>query len=151
MLTALDDDRDKIEWLELGAGDYLTEPFNPDELVARVRAILRRARPPTLTKDDNVVTLGAARLDLAARRLTVGNLDVPLRPREFDLLVALAVRLSHVHSRDRLLQRVWVGAFDGDIRTVDVDVSRLREKLAPVGLGIETVRSVGYRLLASPR
>lgn len=154
MLTALDDDRDKIEGLELGADDYLTKPFNPEELVARVRAILRRAArpiPTDTTEDDNVVTLGAARLDLAARRLTVGHQDVPLRPREFDLLVALAARPSHVHSRDRLLERVWGAPSTAPPQTVDVHVSRLREKLAPVGLGIETVRSVGYRLLVSPR
>jgi DNA-binding response OmpR family regulator len=153
MLTALDDDRDKIEGLELGADDYLTKPFNPRELVARVRAVLRRTAPPTSTTPvdrpaDEVVRLGDATLDLAARRLLVRGADLPLRTKEFDLLAALADRPGIVLTRDHLLDHVWGGEFDGDTRTVDVHVSRLREKLASAqtGIEIETVRSVGYRL-----
>jgi DNA-binding response OmpR family regulator len=152
MLTALDDDRDKIEGLELGADDYLTKPFNPNELVARVRAILRRSRHQTPSPDPvdrrATVTLGRARLDLESRRLTVDCDEVPLRTKEFDLLAALADRLDVVLTRDQLLERVWGGEFEGDTRTVDVHVSRLREKLASAktGIEIETIRSVGYRL-----
>jgi two-component system alkaline phosphatase synthesis response regulator PhoP/two-component system response regulator MtrA len=152
MLTALDDDRDKIEGLELGADDYLTKPFNPQELVARVRAILRRTARPAPTASDGrageSVHLGAATLDLAARRLRAHGEDVPLRTKEFDLLAALANRPGIVLTRDQLLERVWGGEFDGDTRTVDVHVSRLREKLTAAlsGIEIETVRSVGYRL-----
>jgi DNA-binding response OmpR family regulator len=156
MLTALDDDRDKIEGLELGADDYLTKPFNPNELVARVRAILRRSSRLAPASDSTerraTVTLGRACLDLAARRLTVDGDEVPLRTKEFDLLAALADRPDVVLTRDRLLERVWGGEFDGDTRTVDVHVSRLREKLASArtGIEIETVRAVGYRLQVRP-
>ena len=155
MLTALDDDRDKIEGLELGADDYLTKPFNPRELVARVRAVLRRAAHPTPAPEmtrthGEIFTLGAAVLDLAARRFLVHDTEIVLRTKEFDLLAALAGRPGIVFSRDQLLERVWGGAFDGDTRTVDVHVSRLREKLATAecSVEIETVRSVGYRLTA---
>jgi DNA-binding response OmpR family regulator len=156
MLTALDDDRDKIEGLELGADDYLTKPFNPNELVARVHAILRRAGraapPPEPTDRRTRFALGRAVLDLAARRLLMENEEVPLRTKEFDLLAALADRPGIVLTREQLLERVWGGEFDGDTRTVDVHVSRLREKLAGgrTAIEIETVRSVGYRLEAHP-
>jgi two-component system alkaline phosphatase synthesis response regulator PhoP/two-component system response regulator MtrA len=153
MLTALDDDRDKIEGLELGADDYLTKPFNPNELVARIHAILRRvgrAAPATEPAERRARrALGRATLDLDARRLQIEDEDVPLRTKEFDLLAALADRPGIVLTRDHLLERVWGGEFAGDTRTVDVHVSRLREKLATArsGIEIETVRSVGYRLV----
>jgi DNA-binding response OmpR family regulator len=150
MLTALDDDRDKIEGLDLGADDYLTKPFNPQELVARVRAILRRAaRPsPAPTESGRRVDVGNLHLDLDARRLFVAGAEVTLRAREFDLLAAFAADAGIVLTRDHLLARVWGGEFDGDTRTVDVHVSRLRDRLHAVGANaeIETVRSVGYRL-----
>lgn len=150
MLTALDDDRDKIEGLELGADDYLTKPFNPKELVARVHAILRRAPAPTATAApaDGTIAIGAARIEPATRRLLVHGREVRLRTKEFDLLLALAEHRGIVLRRDQLLERVWGGEFWGDTRTVDVHVSRLREKLnqAGSGLAIESVRAVGYRL-----
>jgi len=150
MLTALDDDRDKIEGLELGADDYLTKPFNPQELVVRVRAVLRRATrpaPPSATPTRQV-ELGNLQIDLDARRVLVAGEEVTLRTKEFDLLTAFANSAGIVLSRDQLLERVWGGEFDGDTRTVDVHVSRLRDNLASAGSGIEieTVRSVGYRL-----
>ena len=158
MLTALDDDRDKIAGLELGADDYLTKPFNPRELVARVRAVLRRSVHPTSAPDQDraageTFTLGAAVLDLAARRFLVHGREIALRTKEFDLLAALAARPGVVLTRDLLLERVWGGESAGDTRTVDVHVSRLRDKLATAatGLAIETVRSVGYRLAVGSR
>ncbi len=154
MLTALDDDRDKIAGLDLGADDYLTKPFNPNELVVRVRAILRRAAPPiesprtTSSGNPSVLTIGNAQLDLARRRLTVAGAELPLRTKEFDLLAAFAAHPGIVLTRDQLLERVWGGEFTGDTRTVDVHVSRLREKLtaASATASIDTIRSIGYRL-----
>jgi DNA-binding response OmpR family regulator len=148
MLTALDDDRDKLHGFDLGADDYLTKPFNPNELVARVRAILRRASPLGPAIPQSVLRSGNIALDLDRRTLTVAGADVPLRTKEFDLLAAFAEHPGVVLSRERLLERVWAGEFDGDTRTVDVHISRLRERLASAGatVSIETIRSIGYRL-----
>jgi DNA-binding response OmpR family regulator len=150
MLTALDDDRDKIEGLDLGADDYLTKPFNPLELVARVRAVLRRRAKATPAPASSIsaITLGNTRIELDTRRFIVNGVEVPLRTKEFELLGALARRPGVVLSRDHLLETVWGGEFDGDTRTVDVHVSRLRDRLAAAGatIEVETVRAVGYRL-----
>lgn len=150
MLTALDDDRDKIEGLDLGADDYVTKPFHPGELMARVRALLRRAaRPaPADAADHRQIELANACIDLDAHRLLVDGADVALRAKEFDLLVALAEHPDVVLTRDMLLERVWGGEYLGDTRTVDVHISRLRDRLESAGarVMIETVRSVGYRL-----
>jgi DNA-binding response OmpR family regulator len=153
MLTALDDDRDKIEGFALGADDYLTKPFNPNELVARVRAILRRATrsSPPASAATRALRLGNTTIDLDTRRVLVAGQAVRLRTKEFDLLAALAARAGVVLTRDQLLERVWSETFDRDTRTVDVHVSRLRDRLAAAGANveIETVRSVGYRLSVS--
>lgn len=149
MLTALDDDRDKIEGLELGADDYLTKPFNPTELVARVRAILRRSSRATAseTESPRTMQLGNLSLDHQARRVWIADEELPLRTKEYDLLLAFVKNVGNVLTRDQLMELVWGGEFDGDTRTVDVHISRLRERLAAAEatVEIETLRSVGYR------
>lgn len=152
MLTALDDDRDKLHGFDLGADDYLTKPFNPNELVARVRAILRRSIAAGPDPNKPSPKVGNIDLVLERRTLFVAGSEVPLRTKEFDLLAAFAEHTGIVLTRERLLERVWASELDGDTRTVDVHISRLREKLASAGasISIETVRSVGYRLREHP-
>ncbi len=145
MLTARDQDIDKIVALEMGADDYLTKPFNPRELVARVRAILRRtagARPGP----DRPRQLGRVTIDPASREVNVDGQAVPLRAREFDLLLTLADHANQVLSRDQLLDQAWGYEFHGQTRTVDVHVAQLRERLAGSGVEIETVWGRGYKL-----
>lgn len=151
MLTALDDIRDKLEGFQLGADDYLTKPFDPNELVVRVRAILRRAAPAAPQRAT--LRFGQTEIDLDGRRLLVGREEVSLRAREFDLLALLAEHAGIVLSRQQLLERIWAGEIDSDTRTVDVHISRLRERLAPTAaeFTIDTIRSVGYRLTISRR
>jgi DNA-binding response OmpR family regulator len=152
MLTALDDDRDKLEGLGLGADDYVTKPFNPEELVARVRAILRRVArsSPQSSGDEEDIRCGNVRLDVLARRAYVDGVEVQLRAKEFDLIAQFAANLNIVLSREQLLAKIWNGEFDNDTRTVDVHISRLRERLAAANASvqIDTVRSVGYRMNA---
>jgi DNA-binding response OmpR family regulator len=143
ILTARDEETDRIVGLELGADDYLTKPFSPRELVARVRAILRRTEP-TL-EDSGVVALGDVQLDRRTRSVAVAGSPVELRTLEFDLLIELARHAGRVVTRDQLLERVWGLSFAGGTRTVDVHVAQLRKKLARPEL-IETVRGIGYRL-----
>jgi DNA-binding response OmpR family regulator len=144
ILTARDEEADRIIGLELGADDYLTKPFSPRELVARVRAVLRRAEPTVA--ESRVIELGELRVDLQSRSVTVAGLTVGLRTLEFELLVELARHAGHVVTRDRLLDRVWGLSFAAGTRTVDVHVAQLRKKLGRPEL-IQTVRGVGYRVL----
>jgi DNA-binding response OmpR family regulator len=144
ILTARDEEADRIIGLELGADDYLTKPFSPRELVARVRAVLRRAepRPP----ETGVLEVGELHVDLGTRNATFAGSPLALRTLEFELLAELACHAGHVVTRDRLLDHVWGISFAGGTRTVDVHVAQLRKKLGRPDL-IQTVRGVGYRLL----
>ncbi len=148
MLTARDDDIDKIVGLEMGADDYLTKPFNPRELVARVRAILRRsASAASPAASDAVRRIGQVSVDPKSREVTVGETRVPLRTKEFDLLLTLADHQNIVLSRDQLLDLVWGYEFYGQTRTVDVHIAHLRDKLGD-SLTIETVWGMGYKLVS---
>ena len=149
MLTARSDDVDAVVGLELGADDYVTKPFNPRALVARVRAVLRRT--DVTARGGRPIEMGDLRIDPRRRDVQVGNRRVELRAREFDLLAALARDPGVVLTRDMLLESVWGTDFPGETRTVDVHVAELRKKLAPDGPAIETVRGVGYRLVPPPR
>ena len=145
ILTARDDDMDKIVGLEVGADDYLTKPFNPRELVARVRAILRRSGSDRERREDEVLEYGELRLDAGRRECWVGEQEVQLAPKEFDLLWELDDHRGVVLTRDQLLERVWGYTFAGDTRTVDVHVRQLRRKLGDAS-PIVTVWGVGYKV-----
>jgi DNA-binding response OmpR family regulator len=148
MLTARDDDLDKIAGLEIGADDYLTKPFNPRELVARVRAILRRSASRT-KPDAGVMRHGELVLDAGRRECHVGDKEIRLAPKEFDLLWELLDHRGLVLTRDQLLERVWGYTFAGDTRTVDVHVRQLRRKLGDAA-PIVTVWGIGYKAAPAP-
>jgi DNA-binding response OmpR family regulator len=145
MLTARDEDVDKIIGLEVGADDYLTKPFNPRELVARIRSILRRAAPERRDRESEVIEHGDLRVDAGRREVHVGDAEVQLAPKEFDLLWELLDHRGLVLTRDQLLERVWGYTFAGDTRTVDVHVRQLRRKLGDAS-PIVTVWGVGYKV-----
>ena len=147
MLTARDEDIDKIVGLELGADDYLTKPFNPRELVARIKAILRRSER-ALPSGVAPVRLGDLLIDPASREVRLGADLLDLRTQEFDLLLTLAEHRGLVLTREQLLQLAWGFDFYGQTRTVDVHVAHLRKKLAGSSVHIETVTGVGYKLVA---
>ena len=146
MLTARTDDIDAIVGLELGADDYVTKPFNPRALVARIKAILRRT--DGTVRLGRPIEVGSLRIDPRRREVVLGDAIVELRGREFDLLSALARDPGVVLSRETLLEDVWGTDFPGETRTVDVHVSEVRKKLGPDGPAIESVRGVGYRLVS---
>jgi DNA-binding response OmpR family regulator len=145
MLTARDEDVDKIIGLEVGADDYLTKPFNPRELVARVRAILRRATPERAERESAQIRHGDLSVDAGRREVKVGETEVQLAPKEFDLLWELLDHRGLVLTRDQLLERVWGYTFAGDTRTVDVHVRQVRRKLGDAS-PIVTVWGVGYKV-----
>jgi two-component system phosphate regulon response regulator PhoB len=145
LLTARRDEQDRIRGLSLGADDYLTKPFSPQELVLRVGAILRRvAQAPAPSTD--VLRIGPLLIDRAAHRVNVEGGEVELTPTEYRLLLTLAERRGRVQARGHLLETVWEAAPDIQTRTVDMHVQRLRAKLGAAGDLIETVRGFGYRL-----
>jgi DNA-binding response OmpR family regulator len=145
ILTARSGEDDRVEGLELGADDYVTKPFSPRELVARVKAVLRRAEPDDGTDDDEKLSLGSVRIDAARREVLVGEQPVELTAREFDLLAFLVRNRGIVFSRDRLLERVWGYERPVDTRTVDSHVKSVRQKLGEGGSIIKTLRGVGYK------
>ncbi|MBY0453709.1 MAG: phosphate regulon transcriptional regulator PhoB [Burkholderiaceae bacterium] len=148
MLTARGDEPDKIAGLDAGADDYITKPFSTQELLARIRAVLRRRAPEQL---NDSVTIGMLTLDAATHRVSCQEQAIKVGPTEFKLLHYLMKHPERVHSRSQLLDRVWGDHVFIEERTVDVHVKRLREALGAAGAMVETVRGAGYRLTAQPK
>jgi DNA-binding response OmpR family regulator len=145
MLTARDEDVDKIIGLEVGADDYMTKPFNPRELVARVKSVLRRASPERRRSETEELRHGDLQINSGKREVYVGDEEIRLAPKEFDLLWELLDHRGIVLTRDQLLERVWGYTFAGDTRTVDVHVRQIRRKLGDAS-PIVTVWGVGYKV-----
>jgi DNA-binding response OmpR family regulator len=145
MLTARDEDIDKIIGLEVGADDYMTKPFNPRELVARVKSILRRSTPERRDSETAEIRHGDLHVDAGRREVHIGEEEIQLAPKEFDLLWELLDHRGVVLTRDQLLERVWGYTFAGDTRTVDVHVRQVRRKLGDAS-PIVTVWGVGYKV-----
>jgi len=145
MLSARREDVDKIVGLELGADDYLAKPFNPQELVARVKAILRRSQAES--EPQQIIDIYGVHIDVLKRDVIINNEPLKLRTKEFDLLYVFAQNPDIVLSRERLLNQVWGYDYYGETRTVDVHVSHLRDKLKDSSADIETFRGTGYKLI----
>lgn len=146
MLTAKDEEIDKILGLELGADDYLTKPFNPRELVARIRAVLRRVTLQRKTNDE-MIRVGDISIDMRRREVKIKDELIKLRTQEFELLRVMAEDPGRVFSRDQLLYLAWGYDFAGQTRTVDVHIAQLRRKIQASKNQIETVTSFGYKLI----
>jgi DNA-binding response OmpR family regulator len=144
MVTARDEDIDKILGLELGADDYLTKPFNPRELVARVRAVLRRG---IYGGPQRIIQIADLQIDTAGRTVTIEGEPITLRTQEFEVLSVLAENEGIVLSREQLLNKAWGYDFYGQTRTVDVHIALLRRKIASSRVVIETVTGIGYKLV----
>jgi DNA-binding response OmpR family regulator len=147
MVTARDEDIDKILGLELGADDYLTKPFNPRELVARVRAVLRRGTAKEASPQSKL-QIADLEIDLAGREVSINEEIIKLRTQEFEVLKVLAQNKGIVLSREQLLSKAWGYDFYGQTRTVDVHIAQIRRKLADSQIKIETVTGIGYKLVA---
>ena len=150
MLTARTDETDKIVGLSVGADDYVTKPFSPRELVARVKAALRRIKTGTGTSEErSVLSFKHVRMDIGAHTVTVDDVPIELTSIEFDLLRALAENRGRVLSREQLLEKIWGAEYFGEMRVVDVHLGHVRQKLGDESL-IATVRGVGYRFEDEP-
>jgi two-component system phosphate regulon response regulator PhoB len=150
LLTARRDEADRIRGLSLGADDYLTKPFSPQELTLRVQALLRRLGSPAISA-GSTITAGAVAIDRSSHRVSVNGVELDLTATEYKLLLTLVERRGRVQSRPQLLETVWEAQPDIQTRTVDMHVQRLRTKLGEAGNMIETVRGFGYRFRGTDR